>query len=89
MRGSFQSTASQPDAHARLKEGQRRLWSLGDYGEIAHRLQPYADALSDPCGIARGDHVLDVGAGTGERFDYLEVLARTSPSRPMSSAGST
>jgi ubiquinone/menaquinone biosynthesis C-methylase UbiE len=65
MRDSFQSTASQPDSYARLKEGQRWLWSLGDYDEMARRLQPYADALADACGIARGTHLLDVGAGTG------------------------
>src|SRR5256885_7205784 len=65
MRDWFQSTASQPDSYARLKEGQGWLWSLGDYDEMARRLQPCADALVDACGIAQGTHLLDVGAGTG------------------------
>lgn len=66
MRDSLQSSASSPpDIYARLKEGQRRLWSLGDYPEAAARLQPCADALAAACGISAGMDVLDVGAGTG------------------------
>jgi SAM-dependent methyltransferase len=65
MRDSVQSTASQLGTYARLKAGQRWLWSLGDYDEMARRLQPYADALAEACRIAPGTHVLDVGAGTG------------------------
>src|SRR5437763_8369153 len=65
MRDWFRPTASQPDRYARLKERQGWLWSLGDYDEMARRLQPCADALVDACGIAQGTHLLDVGAGTG------------------------
>src|SRR5919108_5192460 len=65
MRDSVQSTASQLGTYARLKAGQRWLWSLGDYDEMARRLQPCAHALAEACRIAPGTHVLDVGAGTG------------------------
>ncbi len=45
--------------------GQRRVWSLGDYGSIARHLQPISMALAEAVGIAPGDEVLDVAVGDG------------------------
>jgi ubiquinone/menaquinone biosynthesis C-methylase UbiE len=53
------------DAYAGLKEGQKWMWSLGDYPELASRLEPYAEALATACGITPEAKVLDVAAGTG------------------------
>jgi SAM-dependent methyltransferase len=41
------------------------MWSLGDYGEVSPRLEPYAIALADLCRIQAGMKVLDVAAGNG------------------------
>ena len=47
------------------KETARALWSMGDYGEVARRMQPAADALVSGAGVGAGDRVVDVAAGTG------------------------
>jgi SAM-dependent methyltransferase len=46
-------------------ERARRLWSLGEYGRAAERLEPAATALVEAAGIMAGMRVLDVAAGTG------------------------
>jgi SAM-dependent methyltransferase len=44
----------------------RALWALGDYGTVAAEVvAPLGPVLIDACGIAAGDRVLDVAAGTG------------------------
>jgi SAM-dependent methyltransferase len=43
----------------------RSLWGKGDYGAVARRMQPAADALVRAAGVAPRDRVLDVAAGTG------------------------
>ncbi len=48
-----------------LKDGQRRVWSLGDYREVARRGEPAAVALVEACGVGSGMEVLDVAAGNG------------------------
>jgi ubiquinone/menaquinone biosynthesis C-methylase UbiE len=49
----------------RLKEGQRWMWSLGDYARLAKVLEPHAEALADACALGAGMEVLDVAAGNG------------------------
>ena len=51
--------------YSHLKEGVKWLWSLGDYSEVATRLEPYARNLAQACGIEPGIEVLDVAAGNG------------------------
>jgi SAM-dependent methyltransferase len=41
------------------------LWAQGDYGRVAATLRPAAQVLVRAAGIAAGQHVLDVAAGTG------------------------
>lgn len=53
------------DTYARLKEGMKWMWSLGDYPALAARLEPYAEALATAAGIGPGRDVLDVAAGDG------------------------
>jgi ubiquinone/menaquinone biosynthesis C-methylase UbiE len=53
------------DPYDRLKEGMKWMWSLGDYPELATRLQPHAEALVQSCAIGAGMKVLDVAAGNG------------------------
>ncbi len=53
------------DTHRRLKEGMKWIWSLGDYGEVAGRLRPCAEALAEAIGIRAGMTALDVAAGNG------------------------
>jgi len=48
-----------------LKEGQRWMWSLGDYPRVAQLLEPHAEALAAACAIGPGTTVLDVAAGNG------------------------
>ena len=49
----------------RLTQSIRWMWSLGDYTELALRLEPAAVALAEACGIVPGMDVLDVAAGNG------------------------
>jgi ubiquinone/menaquinone biosynthesis C-methylase UbiE len=47
------------------KDIQKRMWSLGDYRELARQFEPTAVALVEACGVGPGMEVLDVAAGTG------------------------
>jgi ubiquinone/menaquinone biosynthesis C-methylase UbiE len=51
--------------YQRLKAAQRWMWSLGDYLEVAPRLEACAHILAEACDIRSGVRVLDVAAGTG------------------------
>jgi ubiquinone/menaquinone biosynthesis C-methylase UbiE len=53
------------DTYAKVKEGMRWMWSLGDYSRLAALLEPHAEALAAISGIRPGMQVLDVGAGNG------------------------
>jgi SAM-dependent methyltransferase len=48
-----------------VKDIQKRMWSLGDYRELARQFEPTAAALVEACGVGPGMEVLDVAAGTG------------------------
>jgi 2-polyprenyl-3-methyl-5-hydroxy-6-metoxy-1,4-benzoquinol methylase len=48
-----------------VKDIQKRMWSLGDYRELARQFEPAAVALVEACGVGPGMEVLDVTAGTG------------------------
>jgi ubiquinone/menaquinone biosynthesis C-methylase UbiE len=51
---------------ADLKAKHRALWALGDYPDVAATVIPdLGQALVEACGIAAGDRVLDVAAGSG------------------------
>jgi len=49
----------------RLKDGQRWMWSLGDYSRLAEVLEGHAEALAGACDVEPGTSVLDVAAGNG------------------------
>jgi SAM-dependent methyltransferase len=53
------------DDYSKLKAGVKWMWSLGDYGEVATRLEAQAQDLATRCGIRPGMEVLDVAAGNG------------------------
>jgi ubiquinone/menaquinone biosynthesis C-methylase UbiE len=61
------------DLVAKLKQGQKAMWALGDYSVVAERLIAAADALATECGIRPGAQVLDVAAGNG---NFAVVAAR-------------
>jgi ubiquinone/menaquinone biosynthesis C-methylase UbiE len=68
MPGAISSTRAAYDARvdvAEIKERQRRVWGLGDYGELSHWLEPAARVMCDACAVSAGQEVLDVGAGDG------------------------
>ncbi len=48
-----------------LKQIQKFMWSLGDYGQIARITELAAGELAEACGIASGMEILDVAAGNG------------------------
>lgn len=50
---------------AQFRQGQRQMWSSGDWPSIAVTIQPVADALVERVGVSEGQDVLDVGAGDG------------------------
>jgi ubiquinone/menaquinone biosynthesis C-methylase UbiE len=50
---------------ASFKEGQRRLWSSGDYAVSARRFEGVAAELVAACGLGPGQRALDVAAGNG------------------------
>jgi SAM-dependent methyltransferase len=52
------------DAHAE-RERAKAVWALGDYAQVAARLEPAAHQLVQASGVSPGSRVLDVGAGTG------------------------
>jgi SAM-dependent methyltransferase len=53
------------DQLSQAKESTKRMWSLGDYREMATMTEPAAEAVADACGISSGMEVLDVAAGNG------------------------
>jgi SAM-dependent methyltransferase len=57
--------ASNGTAVEPLKQIQKFMWSLGDYGQIARITEVAAGELAEVCGIAAGMEVLDVAAGNG------------------------
>jgi SAM-dependent methyltransferase len=48
-----------------IKERNRLIWGLGDYGALSEALRPAAEALADACAVSAGQEVLDAGAGDG------------------------
>ena len=48
-----------------LKDGTRAMWSRGDYGRLAQRIESAAREVVDGCAISAGQEVLDVAAGNG------------------------
>lgn len=48
-----------------FRERQRKMWSSGDWPEVAKTIQPVADALVERIGVGEGDDVLDIGTGSG------------------------
>lgn len=60
------STTTDSTADQALKAKHRAMWALGDYPALADAIIPDLGAvLVDACGVATGDRVLDVAAGTG------------------------
>jgi ubiquinone/menaquinone biosynthesis C-methylase UbiE len=56
-----------------IKERNRQIWGLGDYGALSEALRPAAEALADACAVSAGQEVLDVAAGDG---NFALVCAR-------------
>jgi len=53
-------------AHGQVAAKHRAMWASGDYAKLAAELvSPLGRVLVDATGIAAGDRVLDVAAGTG------------------------
>lgn len=48
-----------------FKDGQRMMWSVGDYPQIATTILSAADALVEQCGAQPGERLLDVATGSG------------------------
>jgi SAM-dependent methyltransferase len=48
-----------------FKEGQRNVWSAGDYPDIAQMIEPAAHVLLERVGVRRGEELLDVATGSG------------------------
>ena len=48
-----------------FRQGQRKMWSSGDWPSIARTIQPVADQLVERMDVRDGQDVLDVGAGDG------------------------
>ena len=54
------------DADRALKAAHRGMWALGDYDRFARAtVWELGPAMVEACGVARGQRVLDVAAGTG------------------------
>src|SRR5208283_4800657 len=48
-----------------IKQGQKMMWSVGDYPDLAKNIQAVADVLVERSGAAPGQDLLDVATGTG------------------------
>jgi cyclopropane fatty-acyl-phospholipid synthase-like methyltransferase len=55
-------------------EGQRRIWTIGDYPAIARHLRAISLQVLDSVGVTAGQRVLDVGVGDGNTA--IEAAAR-------------
>jgi SAM-dependent methyltransferase len=52
------------DADA-IKEGQRKMWTAGDYPDLARTIESAAEAIVERVGVRSGESLLDVATGTG------------------------
>lgn len=50
---------------AAFKEGQKTVWSLGEFAEIAHMIRSASETILDKADVQSGDELLDVACGTG------------------------
>jgi SAM-dependent methyltransferase len=48
-----------------FKEGQKRMWSMGDYPDLARNIEACAEALVERVGAGPGQDLLDVATGSG------------------------
>jgi SAM-dependent methyltransferase len=48
-----------------IKDGQRRMWTVGDYAEISRSIQSAANAVVERAEVTAGERLLDVATGTG------------------------
>jgi SAM-dependent methyltransferase len=48
-----------------IKDGQRRMWSSGDYPDIAKTIAGVAELVVERAGAGPGENLLDVATGTG------------------------
>jgi ubiquinone/menaquinone biosynthesis C-methylase UbiE len=48
-----------------IKEGQKAMWTAGDYGEVAQRIVPVGEYVAERAGAGAGLELLDVATGTG------------------------
>jgi ubiquinone/menaquinone biosynthesis C-methylase UbiE len=48
-----------------IKEGQRKMWSSGDYPDLARMIEEVADVLVERVGAGPGEALLDVATGSG------------------------
>ncbi len=56
--------------HSQVAAKHRAMWASGDYAKLAAELvSPLGPVLVQATGIAPGDRVLDVAAGTGNAAD--------------------
>ncbi len=53
------------DATEQIKQGQRAMWTAGDYPEVAQRLEPVAELIVGRVGAGAGLSLLDVATGSG------------------------
>ncbi len=50
---------------AAFKEGQKTVWSLGEFADIAAMIRSASETILDKAGVVSGDTLLDVACGTG------------------------
>ena len=50
---------------AGFKEGQKAMWTAGDYGQVAQRIASVGEYVAERAGAAPGVELLDVATGTG------------------------
>jgi SAM-dependent methyltransferase len=48
-----------------FKEGQKAMWTAGDYAEVAQRIVPVGEYVAELAGAGPGIELLDVATGTG------------------------
>lgn len=48
-----------------FKQGQKKMWAMGDYPDLARKIEEVAERVVERVGVGQGEDMLDVATGSG------------------------